>query len=363
MVCDKIDKRQRGRLCKSRNERFHRTEGLFEGVEWICLLCRMVGSPKYSIIVPVYNRPGELAELLESLTHQTYTSFEVLVIEDGSTVSSQSVFEKYADRLRASYFVKPNTGPGPSRNFGFQRARGDYFVVFDSDCVIPPHYLEVVDNFLKATPLDAWGGPDRGHEQFTPLQQAMAFTMSSVLTTGGIRGGKTSMGTFQPRSFNMGLSREAFLQTGGFHFDRYAEDIELSIRLRKSGLRTGLIQEAYVYHKRRTSFGQFFRQVSNFGKGRILVGRAHPGAVKITHWFPALFLLGVIVSLLLLLLGMMLGKIGVIFYVAYFLALFVVAIAQTRSVTVALLAIPAACIQLFGYGWGFLKEKAKTYMS
>jgi len=221
-------------------------------------------SPKYSIIVPVFNRPQELDDLLQSLTQQTFRDFEVLVIEDGSTISSEKIFEKYSGELSITYFFKPNSGPGPSRNFGFEKASGKFFVVFDSDCQIPAKYLESVEKFLESTPLDAWGGPDRGHEKFTALQQAMAFTMSSTLTTGGIRGGKSK--SFQPRSFNMGISREAFNKTGGFHFDRFAEDIELSIRMKKLGLRIGLIPDAFVYHQRRATLKDFFKQVSNFGR-------------------------------------------------------------------------------------------------
>ncbi|MEJ0033196.1 MAG: glycosyltransferase [Bacteroidota bacterium] len=220
---------------------------------------------RYSVIIPVYNRPGEVDELLSSLCKQTYTDFEVVLVEDGSNITSQSVYEKYSSQLNIQYFFKPNSGPGPSRNFGFTKAKGDYFVVFDSDCVIPPEYFFVVEKHLRHEPLDIWGGPDRGHGDFTLLQQAMAYSMSSILTTGGIRGGKKK--SFQARSFNMGMSRVAYEKTGGFKFDRYAEDIEFSLRADKLGLKVGLISEAFVYHKRRTSLGQFFKQVSNFGMG------------------------------------------------------------------------------------------------
>jgi glycosyltransferase involved in cell wall biosynthesis len=311
-------------------------------------------APKYSIIIPVYNRPQEVDDLLQSLTKQTFQDFEVLIIEDGSSVKSDVIFEKYSSLLNIQYFFKLNSGPGPSRNYGFEKANGKYFIVFDSDCLIPPHYLQSVENHLKSTPLDAWGGPDRGHGNFTPLQQAMAYTMSSVFTTGGIRGGKSK--NFQPRSFNMGLSREVFKITEGFHFDRFAEDIELSIRLKKIGLRVGLIPDAFVYHRRRATLREFFKQVSNFGKGRVLVGRAHPGEVKMVHWFPSFFLLGLLSLIPVALLSPRVGGAALIVYFLYMIAIGVDSFKKTKSVEVAMLSLPSAAIQLTGYGYGFLKE-------
>jgi glycosyltransferase involved in cell wall biosynthesis len=315
-------------------------------------------SPKYSVIIPVYNRPQEVKELLESLTHQTHKNFEVILVEDGSSISSKEVYEQYADKLSIQYFFKPNSGPGPSRNFGFEKARGEYFVVFDSDCVLPAHYFEAVDKFLITHPVDAWGGPDRGREDFTLLQQAMGFTMASLWTTGGIRGGKKN--NFQPRSFNMGLSRKVFEQTNGFAFDRFAEDIELSIRIRKLGFKASLIPDAFVYHMRRTTFKQFFSQVSNFGKGRILVGRKHKGEVKLTHWFPSLFLIGLVLLPFLFLLSPMLFYIASTGYFFYFLLIAIDALLTTHSLAVALLSVPSALIQLVGYGYGFLTELMKA---
>lgn len=301
----------------------------------------------------MYNRPQEVAELLDSLTKQTYRNFEVILIEDGSSVKSDKVFEQYASQLTIEYFVKPNSGPGPSRNAGFERARGDYFVVFDSDCIIPPHYFEAVENYLAKSKADAWGGPDKGMKDFTPLQQAMAFTMSSVLTTGGIRG-KSANG-FQPRSFNMGMSREVYEKTKGFQFDRFAEDIELSVRIRKLGFQSALIADAFVYHKRRTSLSQFYKQVSNFGKGRVLVGNAHPGEIKPTHWFPFLFTAGIFVAIVLNLFHHPLGSLLVWGYVLYTLLVFADSIRTTRSLTVAILSIPSLYVQMIGYGTGFIK--------
>lgn len=313
-------------------------------------------SPKYSIIIPVYNRPDEIDELLKSLTQQSYKNFEVLIIEDGSSVACEKVVAAYNANLTIRYFEKPNSGPGPSRNFGFERAHGEYFVVFDSDCILPPGYFQSVDTALTEHRWDAWGGPDRGHENFTPAQRAMAYTMSSILTTGGIRGGKKSVGWFQPRSFNMGISRRIFEETKGFAFDRFAEDIEFSIRMKKAGFRIGLIPDAFVYHKRRATFGQFYRQVSNFGKGRALVGIAHPEEVKITHWFPTIFSVGMLITLALPLAGQVLFEIAVAGYALYFLLIFVHALIVTKNIAVAFLAVPSAFLQLWGYGTGFFRE-------
>ena len=319
-------------------------------------------APKYSIIIPVYNRPGELDELLASLMKQTFKNFEVIAVEDGSAITAEKVVEKYSGQLRIIYLIKPNSGPGPSRNFGFDCASGNYLIVFDSDCIIPADYLLRVDTFLTTTPLDAWGGPDRGHESFSIVQRAMGYTMSSVLTTGGIRGNKNYEANFQPRSFNMGMTKETFLKTGGFKFDRYAEDIELSVRMRKLGLRVGLIPEAFVFHKRRVNFEQFFKQVSGFGKGRILVGKAHPGSIKLVHCLPSIFLLGLIFAPIIFFAQSRMGLLLVLVYSAYFSAIAIDAWVTTKSLPVAVLSIPSSFVQLCGYGYGFLKEKLNSYI-
>jgi GT2 family glycosyltransferase len=319
----------------------------------ILLLLGTMGTPKYSIIIPVFNRPQEVEELLESLTAQTYTDFEVLIVEDGSTNTCESVYEKFSARLAVKYFFKQNSGPGPSRNFGFASARGDYFVVFDSDCVIPPDYFAAVEEHMAKAPLDMWGGPDRGRGDFTPLQRAMAFTMSSVLTTGGIRG--ASGRGFQPRSFNMGLSRKVYDATQGFRFDRYAEDIELSLRAMKLGFNVGLVENAFVYHKRRATLGDFFRQVANFGKGRVMVGRVHPGAIKVTHWFPTFFVAGLISVPLLMLVVPPVGTVAAGGYLIYLVAIYVESFRELGRFRLAALSVPCAIVQLTGYGYGFAR--------
>jgi glycosyltransferase involved in cell wall biosynthesis len=315
--------------------------------------------PRYSVIVPVYNRPQEVDELLQSLTSQSFKDFEVIIVEDGSSQRCESVVDKYSGSLSIQYLFKPNSGPGPSRNFGYKMAKGEYMVVFDSDCIIPPEYFDAVEDELRKNNIDAWGGPDRAHENFTLLQRAMGYTMASVLTTGGIRGGKKSVGWFQPRSFNMGISRNVFKKTGGFHFDRYAEDIEFSIRMKNAGFNVVLIEQAFVFHKRRTTFKQFFNQVKNFGMGRALIGKLYPQEVKITHWFPTLFTLGLFITPMVFFISPTLSGIGAAAYLFYFFAIFFDAW-RGNGLLVAVLSIPSALLQLTGYGLGFLKEYVKA---
>jgi glycosyltransferase involved in cell wall biosynthesis len=316
---------------------------------------------KYSVIIPVYNRPEEVSDLLESLKAQTYRDFEVIIVEDGSSIRCDHIVERFASYVKISYYLKPNEGPGPARNFGFTKAAGEYFVVFDSDCILPPEYLHIVDTALAAQNLDAWGGPDKAHERFTLLQRAMGYTMSSVFTTGGIRGGAKSIGAFQPRSFNMGLSRKVFDATGGFRFARFAEDIELSIRMKKQGFRVGLIPEAFVYHKRRTDLKQFFKQVSNFGRGRAQAGAAHKGHVKLTHWFPAFFTSLLISLLVLPFLSLTLFYIAATVVASYLATIFLHSLYINRNLLVALLSIPSTVVQLTGYGIGFMSETTRSY--
>lgn len=313
--------------------------------------------PVFSVIIPVYNRPEELDILLTSLSKQSFRDFEVIIVEDGSTKDARSVYEKFSGTLDIKYYHKQNSGPGPSRNMGFEHASGAYMVMFDSDCILPYNYFEIVLSHLKAHPLDAWGGPDRSHSTFSPRQQAMAITMSSVLTTGGIRGGKNQSENFQPRSFNMGFSREVYKNTGGFKFTRLAEDIELSMRMKKAGFKVGLIADAFLYHQRRTTFGQFFKQVRNFGKGRVLVGREHPEAIRIAHWFPTFFLLGLVALIPGLVFATVPALVVGSFYGLYLLAIAVDGYRKSGSALVAVLCIPAALVQLCGYGWGFLQEQ------
>ena len=317
----------------------------------------MQQAPKYSIIIPVYNRPSEVKELLESLTKQTFLDFEVLIVEDGSDISCESEVSSYEKRLNISYSFKENSGQGFSRNYGFERAKGDWFIVFDSDCLIPENYLQLVDDHLKENALDAFGGPDKAAESFTPVQKAISYSMTSFLTTGGIRGGKTKVGTFHPRSFNMGISRKVFEKTGGYKITRKGEDIEFSIRIAEQGFKVGLIPEAFVYHKRRTNFIQFFKQLHFFGTARINIGRFYPKEVKLVHLFPVIFLIGFGFSLFGALFGFKIGLIGLRLFLLYFIAIWISATGRTENFLVGLLSVVASFIQLTAYGVGFIEEK------
>lgn len=310
----------------------------------------------YSVIIPVYNRPEEVDELLDSLTRQTYTHFEALIIEDGSTKKCDHLMDKYSDKISLTYYFKPNTGQGFSRNFGFERAKGDYFVVFDSDCVIPADYFQTVDEYLNEHQLDAWGGPDKARDDFTLTQKAISYSMTSVFTTGGIRGGKKRMGEFHPRSFNMGISRKVFEATKGYKITRMGEDIEFSIRIINAGFKTGLIENAFVYHKRRTSLSQFYKQLHFFGRARINVSRFFPDEIKLVHWFPFLFTVGVLSLILWWFLFPPIFVLGLTFLVFYYFLIFTDSLIKNKSVLVAMISIPAAFIQLYAYGIGFITE-------
>lgn len=307
----------------------------------------------YSIIIPVYNRPQEIDALLESLNKQTFTEdFEVLVIEDGSTLKSEEVVAKYERILNVKYHFKENTGAGASRNFGMELATGNYFIIFDSDCIIPPHYLAAVDYALDENYTDSFGGADAAHDSFTRVQKAINYSMTSFLTTGGIRGSKNSIGKFQPRSFNFGISRLAYRITGGFSDMKIGEDIDLTFRLWENHFQTQFIEDAFVYHKRRTTLKQFFRQTFLFGKARPLLNRKYPDTAKITYWFPTFFILFFTLSLVCLFLGF---KLPAVFFVIYFVALFLDAAIKNKKISVASLSILTTLIQFTGYGLGFLK--------
>jgi glycosyltransferase involved in cell wall biosynthesis len=308
----------------------------------------------YSVIIPVFNRPQEVRELLQSLTQQSYKQFEVLIIEDGSTKTCEDVVGEYINQLDLHYYFKENSGQGFSRNFGFKLAKGDYLVVFDSDCLVPEHYFQAVTNFLQKNKIDFWGGPDKAHPEFSDIQKAINFSMTSVLTTGGIRGREKHMGTYHPRSFNMGISREAFESSGGYKITRMGEDIEFSVRLGKLGFTSAFIKEAYVFHKRRTSLSEFFKQLRFFGRARINIGRFYPDEVKPVHWLPLAFLTGLLISILLLLMGISWLPAGV--YMVYAFSLFLSGLLREKNIKVAFLGTLAAYIQLTAYALGFLSE-------
>jgi glycosyltransferase involved in cell wall biosynthesis len=313
----------------------------------------------FSIVIPLYNRPQEINELLHTLTAQTYTQFEVLVIEDGSLNDAKTIVESYANKLDISYYVKENEGQGFARNYGFAKAKGDYFIVFDSDCLIPDNYLDKVKNYLYEHDLDAYGGPDGAHTTFTPIQRAISTAMTSPFTTGGIRGNKKGIGQFHPRSFNMGISRQVWEKTGGFIITRLGEDIEFSIRIHKMGFKIGLIPKAIVYHKRRTNFVSFYKQIHFFGRARINIYKFFPSELKLVHFFPAAFTLGVILTIILNIVYMPIGKLFDSILAVYILLIFFHALAKNKSAKVAFLSTIASVIQLTAYGLGFMQDMWK----
>ncbi|MBD1391973.1 glycosyltransferase [Mucilaginibacter glaciei] len=309
-----------------------------------------------SIIIPLYNRPQEISELLQTLTLQTYKEFEVLVIEDGSVNKADEIVKGFADRLDIRYFEKANEGQGFTRNFGFERAKGDYFIIFDSDCLIPADYLQMVNDSLNTNWLDAYGGPDGAHPSFTPLQKAISYSMTSPFTTGGIRGGKKGIGQFHPRSFNMGISRRVWEKAGGFIITRLGEDIEYSIRIHSLGYKIGLIPNAIVYHKRRTDFLKFYKQIHFFGRARINIYKFFPSQLKLVHFFPAFVTLGLLFTLIANVLQWPVAVLCNVLLAVYIMLIFFHAWWKNKSAKIAFLSIIAAFTQLTAYGLGFMQD-------
>lgn len=306
---------------------------------------------RYSVIVPVYNRPDEVDELLCSLTKQTFRDFEVIIIEDGSSLPCKNVAEKYRDSLDIHYYMKPNSGPGQTRNYGAERSNGEYLLILDSDCILPEGYLAAVEAELQREPADAFGGPDRAHDSFTPVQKAINYAMTSFFTTGGIRGGKKKMDKFYPRSFNMGVRTEVYRALYGFSDMRFGEDIDFSIRIFKGGYRCRLFPEAWVWHKRRTDFRKFFKQVHNSGIARINLYKKYPESLKLVHLLPAVFTVGVV----LILLASLVCAWSLTLLALFALIIFLDASFQNKSMKIGILSVLAAFIQLTGYGTGFLR--------
>ena len=308
----------------------------------------------FSIVVPVYNRPDETRELLESIAAQTYDqTFEVVIVEDGSQITSEAEVAKFQSQLDIHYLRKSNSGPGDSRNYGMRLAKGSYFIILDSDCILPEHYLESVASFLDKNFVHCFGGPDAALDSFSTIQKAINYSMTSFFTTGGIRGSKKSVNKFQPRSFNMGISKEAFLATGGYGKIHPGEDPDLTIRLWETGYETALIEDAFVYHKRRISWEKFYKQVNKFGQTRPILNNRYPYTAKITYWFPALFCIGFVVALSLLFFGQVAG---ILLYASYFIVIIMHSARENKSWKVGLMTLIAVCIQFFGYGYGFLRS-------
>jgi glycosyltransferase involved in cell wall biosynthesis len=315
---------------------------------------------EFSIIIPVYNRPEELEELLQTILNQKGSNnIEVIIVEDGSVKKSNLLIDKYIDRLNLKYYFKKNTGPGDSRNYGMERALGNYFIILDSDCLLPEHYLSVLSKSLNENYADAFGGPDAAHSSFSNKQKAINYSMTSFLSTGGLRGAAHETKNFQLRSFNMGLSKEAFLLTGGFSKQRIGEDIDLNYRLKDKNLSRLYIADAFVYHKRRTSWFDFFKQIRNFGAARPVLNKLHPGSGRITYWFPSLFILGLIFSLLSFVLNF---PAPLMLYLLYFLAVGIDSFIKNKQLVVAILSILAVFAQFLAYGTGFLRSVLRLHI-
>jgi len=314
---------------------------------------------RFSIIIPVYNRPQEIDELLNSLLFQDYAKpFEIVIIEDGSTEKCKDIVKIYQEKLAITYLFKDNSGPGQSRNYGMQKASGNYFILLDSDVVLPKDYLSSIAKTLQSNFTEVFAAPDKSHHLFTEIQKAINYAMTSFLTTGGLRNNKGNT-KFQLRSFNMGMSKKTFELTSGFEKQNYGEDIDLSFRIDKLGLSKQFIEKAFVYHKRRTNWLRFYKQTFNFGSARPILNKMHKNTAKWTYWFPSVFIIGLFLSIISLFIGY---PILYILYTLYFLVIFMHALFLTKNVKVALFAVQATFIQFLGYGFGFIKSQFKLHI-
>lgn len=308
----------------------------------------------YTFVIPVFNRPKEVQELLTSFTKMDTKGldYDILIVEDGSTKTAEKIVDGFKNNLPLSYLYKENSGPGASRNYGMQHAQGNYFLILDSDVLMPEDYLQVINSHLARDYVDCFGGADAAEKSFTPIQKAINFSMTSLLTTGGIRGKKNAVKKFEPRSFNMGISKKAFEATGGFGKIHPGEDPDLSIKIEQKGFKTAFIP-AYVYHKRRIDWQKFYTQVHKFGLVRPILNEWHPQTSSIVFWFPTLFTLGLIVSLIFALFGLFVFS-GL--YVLYFFLIFIVSTLYNKSLKIGFYSVYAVFIQFLGYGLGFLKS-------
>lgn len=308
----------------------------------------------YSFIIPVYNRPEEIEELLETFTQLDFKDpYEIVIVDDGSLTPCKNIVDRYNSKLDISYYYKSNSGPGDSRNYGMSKAKGNYFLILDSDCLLPQEYLRRVDTFLKEQYYDCFGGADTAHSSFTDLQKSINYVMTSFLTTGGIRGSKKSLSRFEPRSFNMGISKEAFMATSGFSKIHPGEDPDLSQRILKLGFKTTFLPDAYVFHKRRISLRKFHTQVTKFGLVRPILNSWHPDAAKISYWFPSFFVILVISSLIM---ASMVHYAIIIPLLLYLILVFLDSSLKNKNIYIGALSIVALFIQFFGYGLAFLKS-------
>lgn len=318
----------------------------------------------FSIIIPLYNRPDEVNECLLSISRQSFKSFEVILVDGSPSDILADVINTYKISIaNLTHIHIPNFGISDSRNLGCKNANNNFYIFLDSDCITPPDYLLNVFNEINKEQLDAFGGPDAADSSFTPVQKAINYSMTSYFTTGGIRGKKKHLGTYHPRSFNMGMSKKVFEKTGGFSTTmKVSEDIDLSIRIIKAGFKVGLIQKAFVYHKRRTNFRKFFLQVYRFGAGRVYLNLLHKGELKITHLFPTVFQLFLVFCVVAAFINKTFFFVLILLLTIYLLSIFIDSSLKNKSVNIGFLSIIASLIQLNGYSAGFIRNFFVVYI-
>ncbi len=328
---------------------------------------KMINDIFISVITPSYNRASELEHLMRSISAQSidHNLFELIISDDGSTDDTEALINSWQEKASFSikYISQENKGPGAARNHGLEKSIGELILFIDSDCEAHPKWIEtIVDEYHKSE-FDACGGPDGGKKDFTLLQKAIDYSMTSFFTTGGMRGHSEKMiSKFYPRTHNMGVKRDKYEAVGGFGNLRHGQDIEFSHRIRTSGGKIRFIKNALVYHRRRTSLRQFIKQVFNWGVARINLGKIDTAMLEPVHFLPSLsILLSLFIILIIYQLDWGISEIFLLFFSPLSIICLLGALNKKdlRVFPILLLVIP---IQIFGYGLGFLQAYIRRFI-
>ncbi len=222
--------------------------------------------PVFSIIIPTYNRPAELALCLEALCRLDYPRerFEVIVVDDGSKTSLQPSVARFLDQLDVTLLTQANAGPAAARNKGASQAKGEFLAFIDDDCMTSPDWLQKLVNRFAEVPDQAIGG-----RTLNPLPENSYSTASQNLIDAGYayHNPLPSQASFFA-SNNLTVPAACFHSVGGFDITfKTSEDRDFCDRWRHQGFQMTYAPEILIYHSHHLNFRTFWRQHFNYGRG------------------------------------------------------------------------------------------------